>query len=527
MKVSTVQEMRDLDRTAIEQYGITEDLLMENAGHAAYFTLLTRLGVQGRMYAIFCGGGNNGGDGFVVARKILSSGGRARVFVLGDRSKYQGVARTNLEILDHMSAEIIPLDSGEAAEHDLARCHGVIDAIFGTGLDREVGGRYADVLHRINRSGKPVLSLDIPSGVHGDTGRIMGVAVRADATVTFGLPKLGNLLYPGADLCGELFVTHISFPPAMVAEKGLKIEINETGPLPARDPQGHKGTFGDTLFVAGASAYFGAPLFSALSFLRSGGGYARLAAPASMIPHIASQGSEIVFVPQEETAEGSIARKNRDALLERGAEADMVVLGPGLSLVEETQALARDLAAALNCPLLLDGDGITALCRDLDLLRNRKAETVLTPHPGEMSRITGLSVPEIARDPVGVLQKTAADLGAVIVLKGAHSLIGQPDGRVAVNLSGNSGMATAGSGDVLTGAIAAMVGLGMDIPSAVRKGVFLHGLAGDLAADELGPDGITAQDILDTLPLALKAEREGLDGLDEDLYRRYAGARLI
>ncbi|MGD8388966.1 MAG: NAD(P)H-hydrate dehydratase [Desulfobacteraceae bacterium] len=524
MKISTVQEMRDLDRTAIEQYGIPEELLMENAGHAAYFTLLTRFGLQGRMNVIFCGGGNNGGDGFVVARKILSSGGRAKVFVLGDRGKYRGAARMNLEILDHMAADVVSLDSGEAAEHDLAHCDGVIDAIFGTGLDREVGGRYADVIHRINQSGKPVLSLDIPSGVQGDTGRVMGVAVRANATVTFGLPKLGNLLYPGADLCGELFVTHISFPPAMIAEKGLKVEINVTDPLPDRDPKGHKGTFGDVLFVAGASTYFGAPLFSALSFLRSGGGYARLAAPASMIPHIASQGSEIVFVPQEETTEGSIAGKNRDALLARGAEADMVVLGPGLSLVEETQALARDLAANLDCPLLLDGDGITALCRDLDLLRNRKAETVLTPHPGEMSRITDLSVAEIAQDPIGVLQRTAADLGAVIVLKGAHSLVGQPDGQTAINTSGNSGMATAGSGDVLTGTIAAMKGLGMDIPSAVRKGVFLHGLAGDLAADDLGPDGITAQDILDALPLALKADREGLD---DDLRRRYRGAQLI
>lgn len=524
MKVSTVQEMRDLDRTATEQYGIPEELLMENAGHAAYFTLMTRFGLRGRTYAIFCGGGNNGGDGFVVARKILSSGGRAKVFILGDRGKYQGAARMNLEILDRMAAEVVPLASGEDAEHDLAHCDGVIDAVFGTGLDREVGGRYADVLHRINRSGKPVLSLDIPSGVHGDTGEVMGVAVRADATVTFGLPKLGNLLYPGADLCGQLFVTRISFPPAMIAEKGLKIEISEPEPLPARDPKGHKGTFGDVLFVAGASTYFGAPLFSALSFLRAGGGYARLAAPASMIPHIASQGSEIVFMPQEETAEGSIAGKNRDALLERGAQADMVILGPGLSLVEETQTLARDLASGLDCPLLLDGDGITALCGDLNRLRNRKAETVLTPHPGEMSRITGLSVSEIARDPVGVLQMTAADLDAVIVLKGAHSLVGQPDGRVAVNMSGNSGMATAGSGDVLTGAIAAMKGLGLDIPSAVEKGVFLHGLAGDLAADELGPDGITAQDILDALPLALKAEREGLD---EELSKRYAGAQVI
>ena len=270
MKISTVQEMRDLDKTAIENYGIPEELLMENAGEAAYFVIMNRFGLQDRKYLIFCGGGNNGGDGFVVARKILSSGGRAKVFILGDHNKYRGAARMNLEILRRMSADISSLKSPEAIATDLSHCGGVIDAIFGTGLARNVEGIYADVIQRINQSAKPVMSLDIPSGVHGDTGLVMGVAVRADATVTFGLPKLGNLLYPGFDLCGKLFVTHISFPPSMIEEAGIKVEINHTDPLPRRDPQGHKGTFGDVLFIAGASTYFGAPYFSALSFLRAG-----------------------------------------------------------------------------------------------------------------------------------------------------------------------------------------------------------------------------------------------------------------
>ena len=243
-----------------------------------------------------------------------------------------------------------------------------------------------------------------------------------------------------------------------------------------------------------------------------------------MIPFIAAKGSEIVFAPQEETKDGSLSLKNLERLLELGNEADMIVLGPGLSLVEETQVLARTLAADLDRPILLDGDGITALSSELDILRNRDAQTVLTPHPGEMSRITGLSVKDIYEDPVSVLQNTTSELGAVIVLKGAHSLIGFPDETVYINMSGNSGMASAGSGDVLTGTIAAMTGLGLDLGEAVRKGVFIHGLAGDLAAEDLGPDGITAQDILEALPLAVKLDREGLD---EDLRERYAGAEVV
>jgi len=524
MKISTVQEMRNLDKGAIEGYGIPEEILMENAGEAAYFVLLTRFGLPGRSFLVFCGGGNNGGDGFVVARKILSSGGRVKTFVLGDPERYRGAARANLDVLRGTGAEVVALGSAGEAEEDLARCDTVIDGIFGTGLDRDVEGRYAEVIASINRSGRPVLSLDIPSGVHGDSGRVMGTAVQADATVTFGLPKVGNLLYPGYAHGGELFVTHISFPPALIESADLKVAVNRPPPLPPRDPKGHKGSFGDALFVAGAAAYYGAPCFSALSFLRAGGGYARLAAPARMIPHLASGGSEIVFVPQKETAGGSISMENLDDLLDLGARADVVVLGPGLSLVEETQDLARALASRLERPLLVDGDGLTALSGDLDLLRNRKAPTVLTPHPGEMFRLTGKSVPELEADPVRILQNTCADLGAVIVLKGAHSLVGFPDAEVFVNMSGNSGMATAGTGDVLTGTVAAMHGLGLDIPEAVRKGVFLHGLAGDLAAEDLGPDGMTARDVLDALPLALKADREGLD---EAPARRYSGARLV
>ncbi len=523
MKVARVSEMRALDRTAVEKYGIREALLMENAGEAVYFVILNELGTQGKRFAIFCGLGNNGGDGFVVARKLHSAGGEVTVFVLGDPGKFRGAAKTNLEIASRLPIRIQQIDAVDSIRSQFAHCDAVVDAVFGTGLTRAVEGLYRDVVELINGSGKPVFSVDIPSGVHGDTGEIMGVAVRADYTVTFGLPKIGNLLFPGYELCGKLFVTHISFPPSMYEDR-IAVEVNLPPALPPRDPAGHKGSFGDVLFIAGASSYFGAPYFSAMSFMKAGGGYARLAAPASMTPFLANKGSEIVFVPQQETDAGSTSLANRDSLLELAARVDMVVLGPGLSLNEETQQLVRELAMAIEKPLLMDGDGITALSGSLDIIRKRTAGTILTPHPGEMARITGRKVSEILGGSVDVVQKSASELGAFFVLKGAHSLVGFPDGRVFINMTGNSGMGTAGSGDVLTGIIAAMGCLGLFTGEAVRKGVFIHGLAGDLAADERGQDGMTAQDILDLLPRAVRMDRTGLS---PEYAERYVGARMI
>jgi NAD(P)H-hydrate epimerase len=370
-----------------------------------------------------------------------------------------------------------------------------------------VQGLEREVIDLVNRSGKWVLSLDIPSGINGDTGEIMGVAVQADCTVTFGLPKVGNVLFPGHERCGKLYVTHISFPPSMYGHERLMIQTNDYLPLPRRARDVHKGSVGDVLFVAGAATYLGAPYFSAMAFLKAGGGYARLATPASVVPVVAGQGREIVFVPLRETKAGTIAAENFDALMELSAKVDMVVIGPGLSLDPDTQELVRKLVPALAKPVLIDGDGITAVAGAPALIKERTFPTVLTPHAGEMARITGRSAAEIQRRRIDVLQEACASCGAYIVLKGAHSLIGCPGGQVFINMTGNPGMATAGSGDVLTGVIAAMAGMGMSWPEGIRKGVYLHGLAGDLAAGRWGEDGITAQDILDHLPLAVKEDR--------------------
>jgi NAD(P)H-hydrate epimerase len=510
MHIATVAQMRAMDRAAIERFGIAELQLMENAGSAAYRVMAERWGVWGKRYLILCGPGNNGGDGFVVARKILADGGEPVVVLLGEPANYQGAAAANRDILSRLGLSFTILEDVEALKPLLCECHGVVDALLGTGLSKPVSGLFAAAIEAVNASGLPVLSLDIPSGVNGDNGQIMGTAVKAHLTVTFGLPKAGNLLFPGFARGGELFVSRISFPPELTAACDLKLAVNSPPPLPPRDPAGYKGSFGDALFIAGSADYYGAPVLAATAMLKAGGGYSRLAAPAPIVPHLAAPGSELVFLPQAATEAGSIARSNLEALMAASVGCDITVLGPGISLDRETGMLVRELAARIHAPLVLDGDALTAISQEPAILARRPGPTVLTPHLGEMARLTGKEKAAILADPVGTARKAAADFKAVVVLKGAHTLVALPDGRVFVNLTGNHGMATAGAGDVLTGAIAAMYGLGLALEPAVCLAVFLHGLAGDLAAEALGPDGITAGEILAHLPAAVRAHREGL-----------------
>ena len=519
MKIASIDEMRFMDYYAIEKLGIAEEILMENAGIAAVNVLQNKIGLRDKKFVIFCGSGNNGGDGLVVARLLHSNGGRVKVFLLADSKKYQGAAKTNFAIIAKLPIEVIKLEGAVAVKKDVAHCDVVIDAIFGTGLDRPVAGLAAEVIALINKSKKKVLSLDIPSGVNGNTGAVMGAAVKADYTVTFGLPKIGNMLYPGYELDGELFVSHISFPPSLTEGNNLKIATNAYVALPERPAEAYKGSTGDVLFIAGAANYYGAPYFASMSFLKSGGGYARLAAPRRVVPVVAKRGREIVYLPQEETAEGSIAFKNKRKLLDTAAKVDMVVIGPGLSLQEETVKLVKELAVAIKVPLLIDGDGLTAIAENTGILSSRKSPTILTPHLGEMARLTGVSAAEISANKIAVLRETTERLKATIILKGAHSLIGTRGGNVYINLSGNAGMATAGSGDVLTGCIAAMCGLGLKPDEAACKGVFLHGYAGDLAATKKGADGITAEDIMEFLPQALKQDRAGV--VDKKYYEPF------
>ncbi len=507
MKICSVNNMRDLDQQAIENYGITQEMLMENAGNAVFFNLIQQHNITGKHILFFCGGGNNGGDGLVVARKAHSNGAKVRVFLLSDPQKYAGSARLNYEIAFRLSFPVDRLETIDQAQQAIAESDIIVDAIFGTGLTRNVEGLYAEVIDAINNARKTVFSVDIPSGINGDTGQIMGTAIQADYTTTFGLPKYGNLLYPGFANGGQLSVTHISFPPEHYQRDDIFMEINQPSVLPQRAEDAHKGSVGKALFVAGSQNYLGAPFFASMSFLKAGGGLSFLATPKPVAPMIANRGPEIILFPMEATANGSLATSNRDALIERAAQVDFTVLGPGLSIDKDTIDLVHQLSAEIETPLLIDGDGLSAISIRPEILQGRAPATILTPHPGEMSRISGFTIEEIQANRVSILRETAQKLKSIIVLKGAHSLIGFPDGTIRLNLSGNSGMATAGSGDVLTGIIAALYGLGLRSEEAVTTGVFLHGFAGDLAAKEIGTDGLTAGNILQTLPLALHQYR--------------------
>ncbi len=522
MKVSSVEQMRNLDSVAVNKYGIEHQLLMENAGHAVYHVIQKEIGVIGKKFVAIAGIGNNGGDALVTARKLRSSGAYVRAFVVGDPSKFSSAALKNYEIalkIGIVEGNVTEKGGIEDLKSSLSWCDAVVDGLFGTGLSGDVTGIYRNVIDEVNKAKKPVISVDIPSGIGGNDGKVYGSAIKACCTITFGLPKLGNIIYPGYYYGGKLYVSHISFPPELYSTEEIKVEINEPPELPSRLPWGHKGTFGKLLVVAGAKNYYGAPYFSSLSFLKAGGGYSRLAAPKSVIPYIASKASEVVYLPMEENENGALSLSNKKRILELidQLEIDFAILGPGISTDNEAQSLIRDLIAEVEIPIIVDGDGLTALSADTSIMKSRKKPTILTPHSGEMARLMKIEIAEVESRRVEIAKIAAKELNAYVVLKGAHSIIAYPDGREFINMSGNSGMATAGSGDVLTGTIAAMMGLGLEPGEALKTGVFIHGLSGDIAVSEKGEDGITAEDILQHLPEAVKAYRKD----SKDIFRKY------
>jgi len=512
MRVATSDEMRAIDREAIERVGVPSLCLMENAGRAVAEQVVRLLGgsVKGRRIAVVCGRGNNGGDGMVAARFLHNWGAEVLVFLAGREGDLREEPATHWRALKGMGVATREVsEEGETPEVEAAlrACDLAIDALLGTGATGEIKGLYAKLVGAINLSPK-VVAVDLPTGVHADTGGLMGPCVKADVTVTFGLPKVGHLVFPGAGMCGKVVVADISLPTRMLTDEG-RLPLFFLTPrearklLPERKPDAHKGDAGRVLVVAGSVGLTGAAAMSAESAYRVGAGLVTLALPESLNDPMEAKLTEVMTLPLPERGR-AISPEAVDKVLKFAEGVDVVALGPGLSRMEGAAEAARELVARLERALVLDADGINALEGRAELLDRRRAPTVVTPHPGEMSRLTGASIEEIQRDRVGFARRFAKGHGCVVVLKGARTVVASPDGRTAINLTGDEGMASGGTGDVLTGAIAGLLAQGLPPFEASVLGVYLHGLAGELASKELTIYGALATDVLRLLPEALR-----------------------
>ena len=511
MKICTIDEMRAIEEKAVAVLGLSTDTLMENAAHAICDVIRYHLPLApSSLVAFVCGPGSNGTLGLISARQLHAYRRAVKVISITQATECSDNRRHHFEIAARCGVPCVTINSSNNLAHELPTSGAIVDALLGPTPD--VTPLIADTidtinkLNALNKTELLVVSIDTPSGVCGNTGSIPSVAIDAHATVALGLPKRGNVVPPGVSRGGKLFVSSMSLPPHLLDcmdRRDALVELVQPDPLPHRLTHGHKGTFGDIVFIAGAGTYYGAPVFAALASLRAGAGYARLACPASMTPALATIAPEVVFVPQRETDAGSLCLDNIQSLVSLANHGDFVVIGPGISTHDETQLLARDILAHISRPVLIDGDGLTAVVGHTDLIQQRQAPTILTPHVGEMARLLGVSVGHVARDPIESAKHAAISMGCYVVLKGYRSVVANPDGYASINTSGNDGMGTAGSGDVLSGTIAAMVGLGLPPERAARTGVFIHGLAGDLAMRAVGPDGMTARDILEHLSAAV------------------------
>lgn len=517
LPVFTAEEMRRLDRRAIDGLGIAGATLMERAGAGAAREIRAAFApLRGKRVVVVAGKGNNGGDGFVVARHLRRAGAAVRVFLVGGLGEVGGDARAMLGRLERGRGPRVREVRGDEGlseiERALARADLVVDALLGTGLSGPAQGRVAGAIALINASDRPVVSLDLPSGLSSDGGRLLGPTVTAALTLTFAGLKRGLLLYPGAAHAGRVRVVPLGIPQAEAVRhaSAFLLEAGDVQPLfPPRPADAHKGSFGHLLVVAGSVGKTGAAQMAGRAALRSGAGLVTIACPLSQQPVIAALGMETMTEPLAETASQSLALKARERLLELAARVEALALGPGLSLDPETQALARELVQEVRRPMVVDADGLSALAGHLDLLARAPAPRCLTPHPGEMARMLGTTVAEVQADRIEVVRAFCRRHRAYVALKGARTVVGEPGGKIFLNPTGNPGMASGGAGDVLTGMIGAFLARGMEPLQALQAGVYLHGLAGDLARDDKGEEGLVAGDILEAVPAAIRRVRSG------------------
>jgi len=511
MKVLTGEQMAELDRQAIEGLGLPVLVLMENAGRSVVLALKKYLAkLEGARVVVAAGRGNNGGDGLVAARHLLNLGAKVKTFIVGagDPSGLTEAAGAQARFITESGlgrVEFLP-DGASLAELEgaLAWAEVIIDALLGVGVRGPLREPYARAVELINAAraadpAKMIVAVDLPSGLEADTGHVPGPCVRADVTVTMALPKLGLLLYPGRDYVGELELAEVGYPRSLIERYESKLELIDkewvAGKLPPRRAYSHKGTYGRVLVIAGSRGYTGAAALTALAALRAGAGLVTLGIPASLNPILEAKLTEVITRPLPEV-DGALAEAALPEIQELIGRQDVLAVGPGLGRHPETARLVKALLRGAKLPTVLDADGINVLADEPEVLKEAQAPLVLTPHPGELSRLIELEIEEIEADRVGVARRIAAEFGVILVLKGVPTVIARPDGFVWINSTGNSGLASGGSGDVLTGMIAGLLAQGLPPEEAAPCGVYLHGLIADRLKPRMGERAQIAGDLI-------------------------------
>ena len=491
LRVLNGQQMQETDRFTIDQMHMPSMVLMEKAAEAVVNTVLQETTSSDRILVV-CGSGNNGADGVAAARMLHLKGRRVSAFLVGNREHLTKESALQW----HIAANY---DVDEVNNPDWSEYTVIIDAMFGTGLSREVSGKYAEIIRRINASGARVYAVDIPSGIHAGTGQVLGEAVRADCTVTFAFYKTGCLLYPGASFCGRLLLEDVGIYPmdSPYDPDILLLEKEDLRLRKKRDPGGNKGTFGKVLLIVGNEEIYGAAFMSARAAFLSGAGMVKILTSEKNSPILKQSLPEAMV----ETITLDNYREKLDKAL---FWADQVGIGPGIGTDEKAEKMVQYVLEHCDKPLVLDADALNVAGKHPEWLKKRRGEMILTPHMGEMSRLTGTTVAELKKDPFGYARQASRQWDAIIVLKDARTCIAASDGQMYLHAYGNSGMATAGSGDVLTGTILGQISVCDTVSQAACMGVLLHGLAGDLAAEEKGEASLTAMDICGKLPEILR-----------------------
>jgi len=511
MRILNTQQMREADRQTIEEIGLPSIVLMENAGRQAVAAMEAAFeDIASSTVGVLCGRGNNGGDGFVVARTLAQRGIEAIVFLLASVGDVKGEARTNLEILGRIGLTVVEIPNAQEWElhfSEVSECDLIVDAIAGTGFHPPLTGFLETVVADINGLGTPVVAIDLPTGVSADSHELQGEAIEASMTVTLAAPKIPLILPPADAYAGDLVIADIGIPASVIDElDGQWVELLTRERMrelvPTRAAESHKGDFGRVLVVAGSLGRSGAAHLAALGALRSGAGLVTIAAPRSIVPILSAMMPEYMTEPLEETSAGTIDFTAVERVLDR--QADVIALGPGLGQDPSTAAFVQAIVERAGVPLVLDADGLNAFVEDPERLTGRDGvDVIITPHPGEMARLFGASVEQIQSDRLAHAREFASGHRVHVVLKGHRTVIATPEGRSFVNLTGNPGMATGGTGDLLTGMIAAWFAQILDAEGASKLAVYLHGAAGDLADADEGENALIATDIAARLGDAL------------------------